>query len=572
MEPPRGLRGEPRVSRGRGLLLGGIVLAAALFPYLRTVGYDFVWDDRVLVGPHLGIHGPADIARLWSTPFDTYLRDPALHRTYFRPAVVYSLSADRALFDDRPGGYHAANLVWYGAACLFLWLFTWELTGRPVAAAAGAVLFALHPTHPESAAFISGRTDLLAGVSLFAALWASVRYGRRIRPAARKLWPASLLLLPGLFAKEVALFGAPLLPLVLWISDRRIGLRDAAIASAPVAAACALYLLCRTAVLGAHPLPAVSPVEGTVAQLLTSASIVARYVPLLFVPIRLAARHEIVEIRSPFHPLFLAGFLVIAATVAALLWSLRRRSPWAVPVALFAVTLFPVCWVRMLSGALVAERFLFIPSGALAPAVALLPVSLLALLAGSAVAAAALAAPLLPRISIWQNEGTLYTSMLRDAPESPYVHAILGGYYYQQRDLPRAAYHHRRAFDLQPKYTESLLNLGAVEDEMGEIDSAFVTIRLLVRLRPEYAPAWYALGNLYVRVDDPDSASWAYGRAIGLLPDFPEAENNLGAVLERMGRNEDALAHYRRALTLKPGYREAENNLSRLTADLRKKP
>jgi Flp pilus assembly protein TadD len=553
-----------RTGRSRALLLSAVVLAAALIPYLPTLRYDFVWDDKLVVGRHLDVNGPADLERLWSTPFDTYLRDSALQRTYFRPVVLFTLAADRAFFGDRPGGYHAMNVAWNAIACLFLWILAWELSGRPVAAAVGTALFALHPTHPESVAFVSGRTDLVAGAFLFAALWTAARFGRRIRPAWKKLLPASLVLLPGIFAKEIGLFGAPLLPLALWIADRRLKLRDAALATVPVVAACVLYLACRTAVLGPHPLPAVTPVEGTAAQILTSVSVVARYVPLLLLPIRLSARHEVEVLHSPFHPLFFAGLLVIAAAAAAFLLLLRRRSPWAIPVALIAATLFPVCWVRILSGALVAERFLYVPSGALALAVAFLPVSLPALLAGGAVAAVALIALLAPRVVIWRNNGTLYTSMLRDAPASPFVHAILGTYYYEKRDLPKAAYHHRRAYELQPDYTESLLDLGAVQDEMGEVDSAFVTIRLLTRLKKDYAPAWYALGNLYVRVDDPDSACWSYGRAIDLKPDFPEAENNLGAVLERMGRSEEAIAHYRRALALRPGYREARNNLTRL--------
>lgn len=556
----------------RALLLGAIVLAAALVPYLRTVRYGFVWDDKLVVGSHLDVHGPADLERLWATPFDLYLRDAALQRTYFRPVVLTTLAADRAVFGDRPGGYHAMNLAWYAVACLFLWLFAWEVSGRPVPAAVGAALFALHPTHPESAAFVSGRTDLVAGAFLFAALWIAARAGPRIRPAWRKLLPATLALLPGLFAKEIVLFAAPLLPLTLWTADRRLRLRDVALATAPVAAACVLYLASRMAVLGPHPLPAVTPVEGTAAQLLTSVSLVARYIPLLFLPVKLAARHEIVEIYTPLHPLFLAGLATVIAVLAALALLAKRRSPWAIPAALFAATLFPVCWVRILSGALLAERFLFVPSGALALAVALLPLTVPLLVAGGAVAAVALAALLVPRVTIWKNDGTLYTSMLRDSPDSPYVHAILGTYYYEHRDLPRAAYHDRRAYELQPNYTQALLDLGAVQDEMGRIDSAFVTIRLLTRLRGDYAPAWYALGNLYVRVDDPDSARWSYERAIGLQPDFPEAENNLGVVLERMGRIEEALAHYRRALAARPGYPEAENNLGRLSAELGKRP
>src|SRR5439155_819575 len=69
------------------------------------------------------------------------------------------------------------------------------LAGLVLLAAAGACVFALHPTHPESVDFIAGRTDLLSGAFLFATLWAAARWGPRIRNAWLKLWPSSIFLL-----------------------------------------------------------------------------------------------------------------------------------------------------------------------------------------------------------------------------------------------------------------------------------------------------------------------------------------------------------------------------------------
>src|SRR5512147_1569272 len=189
----------------RGLLvaLALLVLAAAVLPYVRTAGYEFVWDDTFIIGPHLDVKGPADLLRIWNLPFDTFLKEEAVGRTYFRPAVFYTLALDRALWGEKAGGFHATNVLLYAAACFFLWLFAWELSGMPVAAALGAILFALHPTHPESVAFVSGRTDVQSGLFLLAALWAAVRFGPRERRPAMKLLPAALLLLPGLYSKEV---------------------------------------------------------------------------------------------------------------------------------------------------------------------------------------------------------------------------------------------------------------------------------------------------------------------------------------------------------------------------------
>ena len=572
-QPPK-RQGSIR-SRLRSAGLALVVLAAATVPYLRTLDYDFVWDDHYTIGPFLSIHGWSDVERLWKLPFDSLLNDVSRKRTYFRPATLYSLAADWAASPQDPGAFHRTNVILYAATCLFLWLFAAELSGRPVAAAAGAVVYAVHPTHPESVAFISGRTDLLSGLFLFASFWVALRVGPRIRNSWWKLVPAAALLLPSLYAKEVGLFAAPLLPVALWVKDRRMRGGDLARAASPIALAAAVYLACRIAVLGATPLPTISPVEGTGPQILTSIAVVARYLPLLLVPVALSARHEIVETHAP-DLVFLAGILVLAAIGWGVALAARRRSLWLVPLGLYAATLLPVCYVRILSGAIVAERFLFVPSAALALAAALLPgIGLGArkearagILGACGAVALVYLVLLIPRVTSWRTDGTLFLSMLRDSPESPHVHAMLGGYYYRTRDLPRAAYHYRRAYSLHTQSPDLLLDLGAAEDEMGQKDSAFAHIRLLNRIAPEYAPGLYALGNLFVRIDQPDSAAAAYRASLARMPNFPQAENNLGAVLERQGKLGEALDHYRRAMAMDSTYPDSRNNFRRLTAEI----
>lgn len=542
-------------------VLAGVVLLAALLPHLKSLGYGFVWDDQVMIGPQLDLTGPGDLIRLWRTPFDSLLRDPMLHNTYFRPLSILSLAADRALYASSPAGFHLTNLALYGSACLFLWLFAAELSGRPALAAAGTCVFALHPTHPESVDFIAGRTDLLCGLFLFASLWAAVRFGPRIASVRLKLLPSAALLLLALLSKEVAFFAAPLPLVALWVRDRTLRPATLARASLPILGVLLLAGAARLWVLGTPGLPSATPVEGAVPQLLTSVALTARYLALLLVPVGLSARHEIAPLTRP-DLLFAAGCLVLLAAVAGAWLLLRRRSLWSLPLLLFALTLVPLCAARLIAGALLAERFLFIPSASIALSIALLPASAGALLA--AVAAPVYLILLLPRVSIWKDDFTLYSSMLRDSPNSAYVHAVLGSYYYQARDLPRAIQHHRRAFELKPEFNESLLNLSAAEDEAGQPDSALAHVRLLLRLRPGYAAAWYELGNIQVHAARPDSAAAAYGRALRVDPRFAAAENNLGVVLERMGRTEEAIAHYRRAEQIQPGYVDAANNLARL--------
>ena len=173
------------------------------------------------------------------------------------------------------------------------------------------------------------------------------------------------------------------------------------------------------------------------------------------------------------------------------------------------------------------------------------------------------AAPWRPRRSwsssfrAWRSGGPTEPSSSRcSATRRNHVHAILGGYYYGSRD-PRAVHHHRRALALFQPTPDLLLNLGAAEDEMGQRDSAFAHIRLLNRLAPSYAGALCA--RQPVRSDRP--ARFGGGRVPGILermPSFPQAWNNLGAVLERQGKTEAAMEHYRRALAIDSTYRDAE--------------
>ena len=140
---------------------------------------------------HLEVRGGEDLARLWRLlRLADQRHDP--RRTYFRPATLYSLALDWAgrpairvrsiarTWSSTPGRVSSSGSS--SPAC----------RDAPFSPAAGAVLYALHPAHPESVAFISGRTDVQSALFLFASLWAAVRFGPRIRSPWTKLVPAAL--------------------------------------------------------------------------------------------------------------------------------------------------------------------------------------------------------------------------------------------------------------------------------------------------------------------------------------------------------------------------------------------
>src|SRR6266850_5454272 len=86
-------------------LLAAVVLLSALAPNWKSLGYDFVWDDAYVIGPHLDVKAWSDVRKLWNTPFDLLLKDEGFQRTYFRPTTLFSLAFDRATSKESPRGF-----------------------------------------------------------------------------------------------------------------------------------------------------------------------------------------------------------------------------------------------------------------------------------------------------------------------------------------------------------------------------------------------------------------------------------------------------------------------------------
>src|SRR5467141_3031944 len=87
-------------------LLAALVLLAAVLPHLRSLQYGFVWDDKFMIGPQIDLTGPADLGRLWNTPFDAPPPQPVPPNPFLRPVTLLSLALDRAIYASNPAGFH----------------------------------------------------------------------------------------------------------------------------------------------------------------------------------------------------------------------------------------------------------------------------------------------------------------------------------------------------------------------------------------------------------------------------------------------------------------------------------
>ncbi len=419
--------------------------------------------------------------------------------------------------------------------------------GVPAAAAlAGAGLFALHPTHVESVAWICGRTDVLCAVLVLA----SFLCHRRAREAQRWLpYRCASLALFGaaLFAKEMAATLPLLLLVEVWVVPDRSSqrLRRAVATAAPYFAVLAGYMILRS-----HLLPASQPLVqlDLAARAATTIFAAARYLTMLVLPLGLDAHYPYAPLATLFRPVVsVAAAMLLLVVFSAI--ALCKRSPHAAFWIFWTLaSLAPVLLFGRFGDVILADRFLYLPSigfavlaaRGLAATIAICPARR-RVLVGSAAALILAALGLLARdrARIWRNDLTLFSNMLRTSPDSALVHANLGIALYDRERLDEAVASFRRAITLQPSYAMAHNNLAAALERQGYLAAAAAH----------------------------------YSTALDLAPGLLHAERNLGHLLVRLGREREGLARLDQLARKRPDSAEvlvAAADAAQLAGDTRR--
>ena len=561
-------------SRWRLGLLG--VAAAAVALYLPTLFYGLVWDDNLLLRvmeDRLRAGGPASLL------FSDFRLYPWESTGYYRPVVMLSLWLDRLLSGVLPFSFHLTNVLLHGLVSALVAAAGRRLTGSATAALLGGLLFAVHPAHVESVAFVSGRTDLWAAAFGMASLlcWLRSREGAPSRLLPWPAWGGAAFLLACL-SKEVAV----LLPAVVlaWDAVVPAGGGDAPLPgwwrrnrgwAAAWGLSLAVLAALRWGAAGLPPVPGVgasfagSHVEEALGDWTLIPSMWVQYLRLLALPwpLKIIYTPEQLNVTA----FQVAGLLAFAGLAAAASGTASRR------VGLLALLwvgafLLPVSGVVPLHGAIVAERFLYLPSAGFCLAAGGAAVLLgdrfrsarLATVAAGA-AAALCAAGVLYASRPWRDDVALFTRVVQTTPRAWRGHDNLGNALTAQGRLEEAMAHYLEAIRIKPDYAEAHFNLAVLLDQAGMSDAAIARYREAIRIAPGFPEAHNNLGVLLERAGMADEAIAHYREALRNRPGDAWAHKNMGNALTRRGRLEEAVFHYREALRSLPDDAEVRNNL-----------
>ena len=449
---PKAVKEQAKPSRW---VFYALLCGIAFIAYANSFGLGFALDGRSKVLTDSRVHAATseNIDRILTKD---YWWPEAVDRLY-RPVTLASFLFNYAVLGNgaNPAGYHLVNLLLHMLnACLLFELALLVLNNRELALLA-AGLWAVHPVQTEAVANVAGRADLLGAAAVLGGL---LIYIRSMDMAGRRkwIWLAGLFVvaLAGVFSKENAavLIGLMLLWDVAFGWARKPGWQPRQAPYLLVAGTLLILAIVRWKIFSGEAWPQAPFVDnpilaaGFLPGRLTAIAVIGKYLGLLVWPASLSFDYAYNQI--PVAALSDAGawlaLLVVAGITALAIARYRadRTMFWA--AGFFAIALLPTCNLVFPIGAIMALRFLYLPSAGFAIAAAALaarlnrPKATRALLAGVIVL---LAVRTLVRNTAWQDDLSLGLADVVSAPNSFRTHFVLAQGLYEtdpKQNLDRA--------------------------------------------------------------------------------------------------------------------------------------
>ncbi len=566
-----------------------IVVTAAVFWQVQR--FEFVWDDVVNLSgnPYMARPSWASLARFWERPF-AYLYVPLTYTVWLittRGVTLWNL-LDGSAAVLWPGPFHAANLLLHLLAVVVVFAILRKLVRQDWPAAAGAMLFAVHPVQVEPVAWATGLKDVLAGLLSLVSVWQYLAYAGTAAAAGKSAGGnaektnaddpegsitkrkrlhytlATLTFALALLAKPTAV----VVPAALWVLDHLLIGRSMRAATRSLAGWILLVSPIAVMTKMAQTAELVEFITPLWFRPLLFADAIGFYVFKLIFPLRLTidyGRSAQWVVKEGWLDFF---WVIPCVLLAILLWFGRQRRPWLVAAAaLFVLGILPVSGLSLFAFqniSVVADRYLYFAM--LGPALAL--ASLLSERGGklpltiALVALGLLSVRTAMQVPYWRDNQSLFDHALELNPNSWIARLNLATLLAQEGKLDEAVAQFRALLRLKPTYAEAYNNLGSALSRQGKLDEAVEQYREALRVNPASAVPHTNLANIHAKRGEVDDAIRHYREAVRIDPEYFEAHQKLGDLLFGRGQIEEAVPHLEEALRGNAANLEDYNNLA----------
>lgn len=575
------------------------VLAAATFAvftpvlYCEFAGYD---DDQYVTNNEFIKNGFSLKSATWAFTTD--------YAGNWHPLTWLSHMADWRFFAGNPCGHHLVNLLFHTANTLLLFYILYVMTSAMWQSAFVAVLFALHPLHVESVAWISERKDVLSGFLWLLTMAAYFQFTKH--PTKSRYIIILAVFILGLMAKPM-LVTLPFVLLLLdyWplgrLEDRR-NFYPLFLEKIPLfilsAVSCVITFLVQLK-SGSVKTVEAFPLSIRLANVFIS---YIRYIGKLIWPTHLAVYYPHFG-TSLFSWQTILSILTLAAITFLAFRYARNRKYLSVGWLWYLGTLVPVIGLVQVGGQSIADRYTYLPSIGLfiifSWGIGELAVKLrlhkIAIITSAIIVIVAMFVCTRTQLQYWHDRNTLYTHALEVTDTNYMMHYDLGVAFASQNKFDEASDHYRRALEIKPdyalahnnlaillasqgrfdeavthyrqalsadpNYAQAHNNLAVTLQSQGKVDEAFIHYRKAIQINPEFAESHDNLARLLLSQGKPDEAVKHFSQALKAKKDNPELHYNIAGALFNLGRLDEAISHYRMALQIKPDYAQAHINL-----------
>lgn len=556
------------------------------------------------------------------------------HASNWHPVTWLSLMLDCQIFGNDPGPMHLVNLILHLANTLLLFVILKKMTGSLWPSAFVAALFAIHPMHVESVAWIAERKDVLS--TLFWLLTMAAYTGYVKRPSAFRYTASLAMFAVGLMAKPMLVT----LPFVLLLLDywplnriempqhvtvsrrqkhkstpvpkQRLTWHSLIIEKIPffaiaVASSIITFLVQRSG--GAVVDIDVFPLKG---RLFNAAISYFQYIKKMFWPSKLAFFYPHPSAGIPAAKAAVCILLLVGLTVL-FLYLARRKKYLATGWLWYIGTLIPVIGLIQVGAQAYADRYTYVPYIGLFIMIAWGVQELLSKLPHRKFILGLLAVIVLAPLglythrqaSYWNNSLSLFLHAVEVTSNNAIAYnnlsaayADLGRYEESMKASQQAItikpdyanaysdlgiaygglgrYHEaiealKQAIEIDPDHDEAYNNFGVVYNSLGRHQDAIEALDQAIKINPDNAESYNNLGVAYIGLSRHEEAVEAFKQTIAINPDHAKACNNLGIAYMSLGRSQEAVEVYQQAIRIKPDYAMAYKNLGTAYLTLKRK-
>lgn len=535
------------------LLLAGMLLLV----YGQVINYDFAnIDDQLYVTSDCHIQNGISISGIaWAFT--------SSHAANWHPLTSLSLMIDYNVYGLNAGGYHFTNLFFHIANTLLLFFLFNKMTGTVYRSFVVAALFALHPMHVESVAWVSARKDVLSTFFWLLTMWTYVLYAKH--PGTKRYIPVLIFFALGLMSKPmVVTLPFVLLLLDYWPLNRSNSIKNLVIEKIPlfvltIASSVVTYLVQKGA--GAVGTMENYPVDARIYNAIVS---YARYIEKALLPLNLSVYYPHPGM-WPLWQVSLAGCLIILLSI--LIWRKSDHCPY-LPVGWlwYLGTLVPVIGIVQVGSQAMADRYSYMPFIGLFIIMAWgfpdlikhWPNKKNILGFCSALIILSLSSLSWQRCQLWGDNVALWTDALKNY-EIAFAYNIRGIGYAEKGDYARAIEDYNAALVIKPDaeyYNNRATAYGAVK----QYEKAFDDINRALKIMPTYADAYYNRGLFYYELEKFDLAVLDFTSAVSIKADMYDAFLSRGVAFGSQKQYEKALADFNQALKIRRNFVQAYYN------------